>query len=176
MRDKGHCRLNFDREPELLEFWETPPFVAKDSPPVLDQERPIKVSETEIRFTSGKIVGSKNAVREVKKGARKRRLAASTMQCLLPASDQDLVAPLTAAETQLLSIRSMARREKMSIVGISQQQRQAIVLAEKKAQRSEAVARRVREWVYAKGANSQKFDQLDNQRKWGKQNHKLLPR
>jgi pre-60S factor REI1 len=24
MRDKGHCLLNFDREPELLDFWENP--------------------------------------------------------------------------------------------------------------------------------------------------------
>jgi pre-60S factor REI1 len=56
------------------------------------------------------------------------------------------------------------------------QQRQILVLAEKKAQRREDIARRAREWVYAKGANAQKFDQLDNQAKWGKQNHKLLPR
>jgi pre-60S factor REI1 len=48
--------------------------------------------------------------------------------------------------------------------------------AEKKAQRSKAMSRRAREWVYAKGANSQKYDQLDNRAKWGKQQHKLLPR
>jgi pre-60S factor REI1 len=64
----------------------------------------------------------------------------------------------------------------MGILGVSVQQRQALVLAEKKAQRSEDVARRAREWAYARGANSQKFDQLDNRMKWGKQNHKLLPR
>jgi pre-60S factor REI1 len=64
----------------------------------------------------------------------------------------------------------------MSIIGISEQQRHALVLAEKKAQRSEAAAVRAREWVYAKGANLQKYDQLDNKMKFGKQNHKLLPR
>ena len=92
----------------------------------------------------------------------------------LPSGSEDAESSPLAVRPQLASGRQVARREEMSLLGVSVQQRQALVL--KKAQRNEAVARRAREWVYAKGANSQKFDQVDNQMKWGKQNHKLLPR
>ena len=77
---------------------------------------------------------------------------------------------------QLAPGLQLTRRDEMSIFGASVQQRQALVLAGKMAQRCEAVTCRAREWVYAKGANAQKFDQLDNLMKFGKQNHKLLPR
>ncbi|KAE9965661.1 hypothetical protein BLS_007461 [Venturia inaequalis] len=70
----------------------------------------------------------------------------------------------------------LSRREEMSLIGISPQQRQFLILGERKAQRAEAMARREREWVNAKNANKQEFDQLDNRGKHGKQNHKLLPR
>lgn len=186
MRDKGHCRLNFDREPELLDFWEKRKLEGhgngdddSDSAAVEQQGRLTNVSETEIRFASGKIVGSRYAVLESKKASRKRRIAASTTSptmLALPQDPEDAGLPPQLDRSHLSSGRQLARREEMSIAGISTQQRQALVLAEKKAQRSEAVARRAREWVYAKGGNSQEFDQLDNRGKWGKQNHKLLPR
>jgi pre-60S factor REI1 len=181
MRDKGHCLLNLDREPELLDFWESPRWVDEDSAAALEQERPTNLSATEIRFASGRVIGSRHAAPATKKASRKRGLAASTMRALPPGSEDAESSPLAvgpqlASGPQLAPGRQLARREEMSILGVSVQQRQALVLAEKKAQRSEAVARRAREWVYAKGANSQKFDQEDNQMKWGKQNHKLLPR
>ncbi len=175
MRDKGHCLLNLDREPELLDFWESPRWVDGDGAAALEQERPTNLSATEIRFASGRVIGSRHAAPATKKASRKRSLAASTMRALPPGSEDAGSSPL-AVGPQLASGRQLARREEMSILGVSVQQRQALVLAVKKAQRSEAVARRAREWVYAKGANSQKFDQVDNQMKWGKQNHKLLPR
>ena len=175
MRDKGHCLLNLDREPELLDFWESPRWVDEDGAAALEQERPTNLSATEIRLASGRVIGSRHAAPATKKASRKRGLVASSMRALPPVSEDAESSPL-AVGPQLASSRQLARREEMSILGVSMQQRQALVLAEKKAQRSEAMARRVREWVYAKGANSQKFDQVDNQMKWGKQNHKLLPR
>ena len=177
MRDKGHCLLNLDREPELLDFWESPPWVDGDdaAAAALEQERPTDLSATEIRFASGRVIGSRHAARATKKPSRKRGLAASTMRALAPGSEDAESSPL-AVGPQLAWGRQLSRREETSILGLSVQQRQALVLVEKKAQRSEAVARRAREWMYAKGANSQKFDQADNQMKWGKQNHKLLPR
>jgi pre-60S factor REI1 len=174
MRDKGHCLLNLDREPELLDFWESPRRVDRDAA-ALEQERPTNLSATEIRLISGKVVGSRQGAPATKKASRKQGLAASTISALPPGSEDAELSPL-AVGPQLASGRQLARHEEMSILGVSMQQRQALVLAEKKAQRNEAVARRAREWVYAKGANSQKFDQMDNQMKWGKQNHKLLPR
>jgi pre-60S factor REI1 len=175
MRDKGHCLLNFDREPELLEFWESPRWVDGDDAAALEQEPPTNLSATEIRLASGRVIGSRHAASATKKALRKRGLAAPTMRAL-PAGSEDAESLPPAVGPQLASGRQLARREEMGILGISVQQRQALVLAEKKAQRSEAVACRAREWVYAKVANSQKFDQVDNQMKWGKQNHKLLPR
>jgi pre-60S factor REI1 len=94
----------------------------------------------------------------------------------LPSGSEDAESSASPIPPQQTSGRQLTRREEMGIIGVTDQQRQALFLAEKKAQRSEAVARRAREWVYAKKSNSQKFDQIDNQGKWGKQNHKLLPR
>jgi pre-60S factor REI1 len=167
MRDKGHCLLNLDREPELLDFWESPPWVDGDTAG-LEQEPPINLSATEIRLASGRVIGSRYAAPASKKAARKWDLMASTMRALPPDSASE--------SSPVASGRQLARREEISLLGISVQQRQALVLAEKKAQRCEAAAHRAREWVYAKAANSQKFNQVDNQMKWGKQNHKLLPR
>jgi pre-60S factor REI1 len=175
MRDKGHCLLNLDREPELLDFWDTPPLLDEDGDAALEQERPTILSTTEMRFASGRVIASRQAGPTIKKASRKRILEASTMKALPLGSEDTESLPLPIVQ-QSASSRQLARREEMSIIGLSVQQRQALVSAEKKAQRSEAVARRAREWVYAKGANSQKFDQMDNQMKWGKQNHKLLPR
>ncbi|KAF2643175.1 hypothetical protein P280DRAFT_446488 [Massarina eburnea CBS 473.64] len=175
MRDKGHCFLNLDREPELLDFWDSPP---GDGAVVLEQARPAQVSDTEMHLASGKIIVSRHGASATKRASRKweRGLATST-RALPPVSGAESPPPSTSLiEPQLAPGRQIARREELGIIGISVQQRQALVLAEKKAQRSEAVARRAREWVYAQGANSQEFDQINNQRKWGKQNHKLLPR
>ena len=187
MRDKGHCLLNLDREPELLDFWESRPrSVVEDkdgddsaAAALLEHERSTDLSvTTEIRLADGRVIASRYAAPlATNRASRKRNLAASTMRALpQPGSEDAESSPPAVGPQQLASGRQLARREEMSILGVSVQQRQALVLAEKKAQRSEAVARRAREWVYARAANSQKFDQVDNQMKWGKQNHKLLPR
>ncbi|KAK6513169.1 hypothetical protein TWF506_009334 [Arthrobotrys conoides] len=180
MKDKGHCRLNFDREPELLEFWENQRFVEEDGAAELEQEPSTNKASTEKRVASGKVIGSKDAAAASKKASRKRALAAAEAMRALPSSSNSEGAEVPPERQpdrpQLSTGRQLARRDEMSLIGLSVQQRQALLSAEKKAQRSEAMARRAREWVYAKGANSQKFDQLDNQMKFGKQNHKLLPR
>ena len=175
MRDKRHCVLNMDREPELHDFWDASWFVDGDGAAALEQERPTDLSVTEIRFAPDNVIGSKHATPLTKKMSRKRDLAAPTSRAMLPEAEDAESSP-PAIEPQLASGRQLARRDEISILGLSVHQRRALILAEQKAQRIEAVARRAREWVYAKRANSQKFDQLDNQRKWGKKNHKLLPR
>ncbi|KAF2733061.1 hypothetical protein EJ04DRAFT_469089, partial [Polyplosphaeria fusca] len=180
MRDKGHCQLNLDREPELLEFWEGGLEGYGDEEGEGEGEGEeggtTSLSATEMRFASGRVVGS----RGTKKASRRRRLSPSPSK--MPTGVEEGVGDVEADASALMAWpapaaeRQLARREEMGIIGVSAQQRRALVLAEKKAQRSEDVARRAREWVYAKGANSQKFDQLDNRGKWGKQQHKLLPR
>ena len=172
MRDKGHCLLNLDREPELLDFWESPRWTDEDGDNTAQRE-PTNLCETEIRLAPGRLISSRYADSATKKVFSKQGPAATLMRETV--SEDRRPSPL-AVQPQPESARQLALRDKLSILGVSPQQRQMLVLAEKKAQRSEAVACRAREWVYAKGANSQKFDQMDNQMKWGKQNHKLLPR
>lgn len=176
MRDKGHCLLNLDREPELLDFWEKkPPWVDNgDDTAALEQELPNDFSATEKCIDSRRVAGSRRPASSTKAETRRRIVAPSTLTALpLRSSGEAGMPPLPQLPSRG---RQLALHEEMSMLGVSTQQRRALVLAEKKAQRSEAVARRAREWIYAKGANSQKFDQVDNQAKWGKQNHKLLPR
>lgn len=176
MRDKGHCLLNFDREPELLDFWEYPEQDDEDSgPPAPETQGPTTLSATEIRLASGRLIGSRHATLEGRKHSARRDPAASATKG--PGRDTKVAeSSSTTSGVRLAPGRQLARREEMSMVGVSLQQRQALASAEKKAQRSEAVANRAREWILSRAANSQKFDQADNQMKWGKQNHKLQPR
>ena len=175
MRDKGHCLLNLDREPELLDFWESPPrWIDEDGDITAAQREPTDPCETEIRLASGRVISARYADTATKNIFSKQGPAAATSMRETLSEDRR-PSPL-AVQPQPEPARQLALRDELSMLGISPQQRQMLVLAEKKAQRSEAVACRAREWVYAKGANSQKFDQMDNQMKWGKQNHKLLPR
>ncbi|KAF2397559.1 hypothetical protein EJ06DRAFT_515055 [Trichodelitschia bisporula] len=163
MRDKGHCTLNFDREPELFEFWEG----MEDEN---GSENEDELSATELLTASGRVIGSRQTVSAAKKA--RRQSSTRTIGPLLASGAEAPLPPMGARS----SGRQLARREEMGLVGVSPLQRQALVLAEKKAQRSEAVARRAREWAYARSANVQEFDQIDTKGKWGKQNHKLLPR
>lgn len=191
MRDKGHCLLNLDREPELCDFWERPPVYDEmdgDAVAGREQLQPTAVSETEIRLASGRIISSRFVTPSSRRPPRRLDATAAAIDSLPSPLENDAEAspsPVALAlsrrlvrgeEMELTPRHHVVRHEEMSLQGVSVQQRQALVLAEKKAQRSEAVARRTREWIYAKGANMQKFDQLNNQMKWGKQNHKLLPR
>lgn len=179
MRDKGHCRLNFEREPELLEFWERPRVLSgEDDDEFMSEQEcgPTQLSTTEMRFVSGKVVGSRHAAPPARRVVRRLDHATSTRKALRDSCEDPRPSSAVTLAPQPARSRQLARRDQMSIFGVSLQTRQALLLAEKKAQRSEAVAHRAREWVYAKGANSQKYDQVDNQGKWGKQQHKLLPR
>lgn len=180
MRDKGHCVLNLEREPELLDFWENS---SKDDEGDLEDQQ-IQGDGTELILPSGKVIGSKNAATVARKAARKRGIASRALVLASesnPGSETSQNTGETASSQltfapQLSSSRQLSRREEMSMTGLSPQQRQALMSAEKKAQRNEAVALRAREWVNAKNSNAQEFDQLDNRAKFGKQNHKLLPR
>jgi pre-60S factor REI1 len=208
MRDKGHCVLNFQREPGLLGFWEG---VDGDEDEEQEQEKekgrgeaeghfpqPTILSDTEMRFPSGRVIESRHATggptrTKARKAARKwedlagaSASASTTTTTTMTRTTKALPqASATSSENtqdptppfpshQQLALRR--HEAETSLTGVSPQQRRALVTATKKAQRSEAVGRRAREWVYARGGNAQEFDQLNNRGKWGKQNHKLLPR
>ncbi|KAF2102335.1 hypothetical protein NA57DRAFT_54252 [Rhizodiscina lignyota] len=85
MLDKGHCMINLEREPELLEFWE---FSDSDGHDTDDEEvlksrarktdtaAPRDLSQGEYTLPSGKVVGSKSKGREARLVARRTALAA----------------------------------------------------------------------------------------------------
>ena len=169
MRDKSHCQLNLDREPELLEFWTQVPSSSEED----EEGRKQYKDDKEMRLASGRVVGSRRAG-PARKTQRKRNMALVAREPS-PPKDESEARP-TATGAQSSTGRQIARRDQMGIIGVSDQQRQALMLAEKKAQRSEAVARRAREWANNRGGNFQKHDQIDTTGFKGKQNHKLMPR
>lgn len=74
------------------------------------------------------------------------------MPTLAPSTGpEEAGSPPLAVGQQLALGRQLARREEMGILGVSIQERLAFVSAEKKAQRSEMIAHRAREWIYTKG-------------------------
>jgi pre-60S factor REI1 len=65
----------------------------------------------------------------------------------------------------------------MGLQNMSSQQRNALVVAVKRSQKEEAMARRAKEWTYARKANDQKHDQNYGALAWAKGGmHNLLPR
>lgn len=183
MRDKDHCRLNLDREPELLEFWEgggprcSEGDCSSNEAPAIDSS--VRLSATEIRLASGNVMTSRYAASLSSKQSRGRKASPPTVLALPDGSAEEsehAAGSDSEPGPDGRSNRELVRRDEMGLTGVSTQQRRALVLAEKKAQRSEAIARRAREWAYANGANHQKYDQVDTKAKWGKQNHKLQPR
>ncbi|KAF3917598.1 hypothetical protein AA313_de0205013 [Arthrobotrys entomopaga] len=185
MRDKTHCMLNLDREPELLDFWESLDSLESEDEKVA--EEPVDISVTEKRGASGRVIASKHHSTPSANSKKPRKRTTQITEGLPTATttttnndpqSSALIGTIPVIEPlpQPSSSRQLARREEMSIAGLSPHQKQALVLAEKKARRSEDIARRAREWVYARAANTQKYDQIDGTGKWGKQNHKLQPR
>ncbi len=171
MRDSGHCRLNFDKEPELIDFWEYSP----PSPP--PQPTPTS-SATGMRALDGRVTESIQRTSPTpSRGPSRGPPRGQELTLTTPRPNPEDVA-LPAPLPPRTSTRQLGRRDEMALLGISPQQRSALMCAEKKAQRGEAAARKAREWVYAKGGNMQKHDQMDCSRagKWGKQDHRLMPR
>lgn len=152
MRDSSHCMLNFEREPELLEFWE---------------RRANTESSTSNMVRSGTAFGQTVGLKSSHQG----RLRARNARLVLQAGPQ-----LYEASTHQ-SCHQLARGDAMGLQNVSPQLRQALVLAEKRSQKDEAMANRAKEWTYARKANKQKHDQAHGPLSWAKGGaHNLLPR
>lgn len=168
MRDSGHCMLNLDREPELLEFWER----------TGDDEQGKSLNETdrgkmifgnELHLHSGKVVGSREGSQRRNKAMRIR-----DDRLVLSADSRSEQTPAVSKKPGGLQL---ARRDEMGIVNITSQQRQALVLATQRSQKSQEIATRAREWSNNRQANSQKHDQNHGPLSWAKGGlHNLLPR
>lgn len=167
MKDSGHCMLNFSKEPELCEFWERRSDREDDATNV--GIKSTNGVEEELRLPSGKTVGSKSFRRPKPQATRpaKVRLA-------LPARSES---SQSQEPSMPQSCCQLARRNEIGIQNISFQQRHALVLAVKRSQKDEAMAKRAKEWTYARKGNDQKHDQNYGALAWAKGGmHNLLPR
>ncbi|KAF2445767.1 hypothetical protein P171DRAFT_513125 [Karstenula rhodostoma CBS 690.94] len=160
MRDSAHCKLNFGREPELLDFWEERSDEAGSS---LGPVRP-GMGCQEIKPKTSRVHHQRRA-----KAARARGT-----RLLLQASTEPTQPPRGYQEQ---SCRQLSRRDEMGIQNIGPQQRQALMVAVKRSQKVEENALRTSEWSYARKANKQKHDQAHGPLSWAKGGlHQLLPR
>ncbi|KAJ4988004.1 pre-60s factor [Stagonosporopsis vannaccii] len=164
MKDSSHCRLNFEKEPELSEFWECEMATATEVPVQL-----VSNVGRELRLASGKTATSSTLRQAASQTRRPRqtRLALTNEAELL--QNQEL--------SPQPRCRQVIRRDEQGIQNISPQQRHALMVAVKKSQKDEAMASRAREWTYARKANDQKHDQAHGPLSWAKGGmHNLLPR
>ncbi|KAF1979551.1 hypothetical protein BU23DRAFT_522887 [Bimuria novae-zelandiae CBS 107.79] len=161
MRDRGHCKLNLEREPELLDFWDE----RSDG----EDSALARVSNNQLVLSSGKTMTSR-----VSQQRRAKAMRARGTQLALWAKPDQRASPRPPKEQ---SCRQLARRDEMGLQSIGPQQRQALVLAVKRSQKQEEVASRASEWSYARKANKQKHDQAHGPLSWAKGGmHNLLPR
>lgn len=160
MRDSTHCKLNFDREPELLDFWE---------------ERSDKDGRSLGHLRPG--MGCEEVKPKTPRLSHQRRAKAARARgtrLLLQASAEPTPPPRGSQEA---SCRRLSRRDEMGIQSFSPQQRQALMVAVKRSQKVEESASRASEWSYARKANKQKHDQAHGPLSWAKGGlHQLLPR
>ncbi|KAH6614918.1 C2H2 type zinc-finger-domain-containing protein [Boeremia exigua] len=164
MKDSGHCRLNFEREPELSEFWESSKSTANSttSVPLQKSRRGVR----ELKPAYGRMV-----VSDTSHGARRREERGQAESLLRPEQ----------LEPQALSKRhrchQLVRLDEQGISNISPQQRHALVVAVKRSQKDAAMSTRAKEWTVARKANKQKHDQSHGPLSWAKGGmHNLLPR
>lgn len=149
MRDKAHCKLNLDREPELLEFWEEKGDIV-----------PVKAFSGELVLPSGRSAASGASQHRKTKAARGTAVALRTDT--LPRNKD---------------CRQLSRRDEMGMQSVGHQQRRSLVLAVKRSQKEESIASRASEWSHAQKANKQKHDQAHGPLSWAKGGmHNLLPR
>lgn len=152
MLDKGHCMINLEREPELLEFWDF-----SDSDTESPEGRATNVAgDGEYTLPSGKIVGSKTKARDARLARRVVKDETSKKgETKIPnqiAADEASAEPPTNAGT-------VATRNE-GLIGVSDQQLRSLVTVERKMQRQEAVVRASEAWADEKGGRSQKHGKV----------------
>lgn len=173
MRDSSHCKLNFEREPELFEFWE-PSSSSKDN-----EGGHVFVKKTNGRASSS---SQRLQIMSIKKARSKRKSHHSSPS--LPPTDANQLIPHRRSTSTSIPLptpppisRALSRRDELGLTHISPQARHALILAEKRSQKAQETVSRASEWVYARKANAQKYDQAHGPLECFKGgNHKLLPR
>jgi pre-60S factor REI1 len=167
MLDKGHCMINLEREPELLEFWE---FSDSDDEVPKSKARKTGIpsgvtSQGEFTLASGKTVGTKNKARETRNSARRTALAAKESSDKLidedPNEDASEPAPVDPVESIIKAERgsqdrTVALRDSMGLVGVSDQQKRSLVVVQRKMRKQQALVQASVNWARGKDADREK--------------------
>ena len=162
MRDTGHCLLNVDAEPELLEFWEFPDssggeegesefaaaFVGKASDIPVFQ----KLSDTEVCLSRGTVITSRSGESSRQLNRKKR---AAVREAKMKAIEAGPVEEQPTA-SRAVRDRRVAVRGELGMTGVTDQQKRALMAVEKKAQKQEEVVRASHRWAVEKVADKQK--------------------
>jgi pre-60S factor REI1 len=173
MVDKGHCMLNFDRESELLEFWQLSEDEAEDAEDTSGEaggadehrpsshggaEQPQRLSATELRLPSGAVVGARGERSRPQQSRRRSPMAGAEATLARPRSRGGGTADARPESSNAATDRRLVTaRGEMGLVGLSNQQRKALAVVEKKMQKQERVARAAHMWAREKVANRQKY-------------------
>jgi pre-60S factor REI1 len=175
MLDKGHCMINLDREPELLEFWE---FSDSDGHDTDDEEAPkprtrkndtpasSDLSQGEYILPSGKVIGSRSKAREARLFARRTASADEEISSRMitegslidntdKTSSADPVESLIRTQGGTHG-RAVAARDAVGLVNVSEQQMRSLITVQRKMQRQQAIVRASAAWAGEKGGNHQK--------------------
>lgn len=167
MKDRGHCRLNFEKEPELLDFWEHDGALPGETASKLESafhNRP--------RLASGKTATLKRCLQTPNQTRRARH-----------PHDMHVVKPAEPGKMRYSGLRDhpkcqqLGRRSEQGIQNLSPQKRNMLLVAYKRSQKAKADATQAKEWTSGRKGNSQKYDQAYGPLSWAKGGlHNLLPR
>ena len=157
MLDKGHCMINLEREPELLEFWN---LSDDDTSRETERETGPCIEENEYILPSGKVIGSKNKARELRSSAREHAKQHYPSPIIHTSTEQNSLIRSQPQEdlttANVVQDRSLTNRDARGLVGVSDQQVRALVTLERKMQRQQAVQVASNPWADELGGRSQK--------------------
>lgn len=174
MLDKGHCMINLEREPELLEFWDFSDSDRQDSDgeqaPDSQNRQTSMVGlkdalQDEHILPSGRIIESKTKARESRLFARRAASVIknnSNQSIAENAADiSEETSPTTTISTAIRSEKkpqdhTVAIRDAVGLIGISDQQIRSLINVRRKMQRQEAVVLASRSWADELGGTHQK--------------------
>lgn len=177
MRDKGHCMINLEREPELLEFWEfsdsdehsSDDETVPEPPTQVEEETAVNrdLSQGEYTLPSGRTISSKSRAREARLLAR--RLASATTSkespkqtitynsVKSPGANPSTETSRSLIETQEgVQSHALAPRDAAGLIGVSDQRLRSLAALEKKTQRQQAVVQASTKWAGDKGGIHQR--------------------
>lgn len=176
MLDKGHCMINLEREPELLEFWElsdceTSSDESDSEEQSMQQAAKIdgtmgrNTSQGEYTLPSGKTIGSKRKARDAhidaRRAARNAKETSSALRSIPDTGNTDKTARTELARS-LARVReenqghSVALRDAAGLIGACNQQIRGLVTIQRKAQRQQAIVQASAAWADELGGRSQK--------------------